>query len=148
MPAKIKAFAESALTDPIEVHPGLYLYIQGYTCTSRAIPVHPGLYLYSGGAITVGMIANPCSPPTAWILPHLMLSFQVNVGRAGAANLDVIQEVEYVKEEAKLGYLLECLQKTAPPVLVFGEPAGNVSSIYDWIDKLPWLPLDLIFIGS
>ena len=35
---------------------------------------------------------------------------QVNVGRAGAANLDVIQEVEYVKEEAKLGYLLECLQ--------------------------------------
>ena len=34
---------------------------------------------------------------------------------------DVIQEVEYVKEEAKLGYLLECLQKTAPPVLVFGE---------------------------
>ncbi|GFH32332.1 uncharacterized protein HaLaN_31539, partial [Haematococcus lacustris] len=52
MPAKIKAFAESALVDPIEV----------------------------------------------------------NVGRAGAANLDVIQEVEYVKEEAKLDYLLECLQ--------------------------------------
>lgn len=35
---------------------------------------------------------------------------QVNVGRAGAANLDVIQEVEYVKEEDKLGYLLDCLQ--------------------------------------
>ena len=30
-----------------------------------------------------------------------------------------LQEVEYVKEEAKLVYLLECLQKTAPPVLVF-----------------------------
>jgi len=40
----------------------------------------------------------------------------VNVGRAGAANLDVIQEVEYVKEEAKIVYLLECLQKTPPPV--------------------------------
>jgi ATP-dependent RNA helicase DDX41 len=40
----------------------------------------------------------------------------VNVGRAGAANLDVIQEVEYVKDEAKIIYLLECLQKTAPPV--------------------------------
>ena len=26
----------------------------------------------------------------------------VNVGRAGAANLDVIQEVEYVKQEAKI----------------------------------------------
>ena len=28
----------------------------------------------------------------------------VNVGRAGAANLDVIQEVEYVKQEAKIVY--------------------------------------------
>ena len=37
----------------------------------------------------------------------------VNVGRAGAANLDVIQEVEYVKQEAKIVYLLECLQKTS-----------------------------------
>ena len=36
---------------------------------------------------------------------------------AGAANLDVIQEVEYVKQEAKVVYLLECLQKTAPPLL-------------------------------
>lgn len=58
MPMKIKAFAESALVDPVTV----------------------------------------------------------NVGRAGAANLDVIQEVEYVKEDVKLIYLLECLQKTAPPV--------------------------------
>ena len=33
----------------------------------------------------------------------------VNVGHAGAANLDVIQEVEYVKQEAKIMYLLECL---------------------------------------
>jgi len=40
----------------------------------------------------------------------------INVGRAGAANLDVIQEVEYVKQEAKVVYLLECLQKTPPPV--------------------------------
>lgn len=42
----------------------------------------------------------------------------VNVGRAGAANLDVIQEVEYVKQEAKIVYLLECLQKTPPPVTI------------------------------
>ena len=40
----------------------------------------------------------------------------INVGRAGAANLDGIQEVEYVKQEAKMIYLLECLLKTAPPV--------------------------------
>lgn len=42
----------------------------------------------------------------------------VNVGRAGAASLDVIQEVEYVKQEAKVVYLLECLQKTPPPVRI------------------------------
>ncbi len=40
----------------------------------------------------------------------------VNVSRAGAANLDVIQEQKYVKFEAKVVYLLECLQKTAMPV--------------------------------
>merc|ERR1719482_804359 len=45
----------------------------------------------------------------------------VNVGRAGAANLDVIQEVEFVREEARLVHLLECLQKTPPPVIVFSE---------------------------
>lgn len=49
----------------------------------------------------------------------------VNVGRAGAANLDVIQEVEYVKKEAKIVYLLECLQKTAPPVVIFCEKKGK-----------------------
>jgi len=75
MPAKIKAFAESALVDPVEV----------------------------------------------------------NVGRAGAANLDVIQEVEYVKEEAKLGYLLECLQKTAPPVLIFAENKRDVDAIHEYL---------------
>lgn len=40
----------------------------------------------------------------------------VNVGRAGAANLDVIQEVEYVKQEEKMIFILACLQKTQPPV--------------------------------
>lgn len=49
-------------------------------------------------------------------LSALVRPIVVNVGRAGAANLDVIQEVEYVKQEAKMVYLLECLQKTPPPV--------------------------------
>eukprot|EP00884_Botryococcus_braunii_P021065 jgi/Botrbrau1/7642/Bobra.0159s0088.1 len=75
MPMKIKAFAESALVDPITV----------------------------------------------------------NVGRAGAANLDVIQEVEYVKQEAKLVYLLECLQKTAPPVLIFAENKNDVDDIHEYL---------------
>ena len=46
----------------------------------------------------------------------LVKPITVNVGRAGAASLDVVQEVEYIKQEAKIVYLLECLQKTAPPV--------------------------------
>ena len=54
----------------------------------------------------------------------------VNVGRAGAANLDVLQIVEYVKQEAKMVYLLECLQKTAPPVIIFSENKNEVDGAY------------------
>lgn len=57
----------------------------------------------------------------------------VNVGRSGAANLDVIQEVEYVKQEAKILYLLECLQKTAPPVLIFCENKRDVDDIHEYL---------------
>ncbi|EJK69601.1 hypothetical protein THAOC_09127, partial [Thalassiosira oceanica] len=57
----------------------------------------------------------------------------VNVGRAGAANLDVIQEVEYVKHEAKIVYLLECLQKTSPPVVIFCEKKGDVDDIHEYL---------------
>lgn len=54
----------------------------------------------------------------------------VNVGRAGAANLDVLQVVEYVKQEAKMVYLLECLQKTPPPVIIFSENKNEVDGQY------------------
>eukprot|EP00922_Rhytidocystis_sp_ex-Travisia-forbesii_P019948 GHVS01029437.1.p1 GENE.GHVS01029437.1~~GHVS01029437.1.p1 ORF type:complete len:306 (+),score=22.65 GHVS01029437.1:22-918(+) len=57
----------------------------------------------------------------------------VNVGRAGAANLDVVQEVEYVKQEAKLPFLLTCLQKTAPPVLVFCENKKDVDDAHEYL---------------
>ena len=57
-------------------------------------------------------MSNPC-------LPH--------------ANLDVIQEVEYVKQEAKIVYLLECLQKTAPPVLIFCESKTDVDDIHEYL---------------
>ncbi|EFJ42169.1 hypothetical protein VOLCADRAFT_77220 [Volvox carteri f. nagariensis] len=78
MPAKIKAFAESALVDP--------LLVRFHTAA-------------------------------VWC----------------AANMDVIQEVEYVKEEAKLPYLLECLQKTAPPVLIFAENKRDVDAIHEYL---------------
>ena len=63
----------------------------------------------------------------------LVRSVLVNVSRAGAANLDVIQEVEYVKLEARIVYLLECLQKTAPPVVIFCERKGDVDDIHEYL---------------
>ncbi|GJP41901.1 hypothetical protein CLOM_g1521 [Closterium sp. NIES-68] len=63
----------------------------------------------------------------------LVKPVMVNVGRAGAANLDVIQEVEYVKQEAKIVYLLECLQKTPPPVLIFCENKADVDDIHEYL---------------
>eukprot|EP00188_Purpureofilum_apyrenoidigerum_P001003 Plantae.Rhodophyta-Purpureofilum_apyrenoidigerum.ctg15111.p1 GENE.Plantae.Rhodophyta-Purpureofilum_apyrenoidigerum.ctg15111~~Plantae.Rhodophyta-Purpureofilum_apyrenoidigerum.ctg15111.p1 ORF type:complete len:634 (+),score=148.45 Plantae.Rhodophyta-Purpureofilum_apyrenoidigerum.ctg15111:90-1991(+) len=57
----------------------------------------------------------------------------VNVGRAGAASLDVIQEVEFVKQEAKIVYLLECLQKTPPPVLIFCEYKKDVDDVHEYL---------------
>ncbi|KAG1679430.1 hypothetical protein FOA52_007722 [Chlamydomonas sp. UWO 241] len=63
----------------------------------------------------------------------LVDAIEVNVGRAGAVNLDIIQEVEYVKEEQKLQYLLECLQKTAPPVLVFSANKIDVDIVHEFL---------------
>ena len=40
--------------------------------------------------------------------------------------MDVIQEVEHVKQEAKMVYLLECLQKTAPPTIIFSDNKNEV----------------------
>lgn len=57
----------------------------------------------------------------------------VNVGRAGAANLDVVQEVEYVEPEQKMIYMLECLQKTTPPVVIFAENKHDVDDIQEYL---------------
>nr|KAG5705142.1 hypothetical protein BaRGS_030859 [Batillaria attramentaria] len=57
----------------------------------------------------------------------------INVGRAGAASLDVVQEVEYVKQEAKMVYILQCLQKTHPPVLIFAEKKQDVDAIHEYL---------------
>ncbi len=57
----------------------------------------------------------------------------VNVGSAGAANLDVLQEVQYVRDEGKMLELLKCLGKTAPPVVIFGGSQGDVDSITEYL---------------
>nr|NP_001071981.1 zinc finger protein [Ciona intestinalis]BAE93318.1 zinc finger protein [Ciona intestinalis] len=63
----------------------------------------------------------------------LVCPVTVNVGRAGAASLDIIQEVEYVKDEAKVVHLLNCLQKTSPPVLVFAQKKKDVDDIHEYL---------------
>ena len=40
------------------------------------------------------------------------------------------QVVEYVKQEAKMVYLLECLQKTPPPVIVFSDNKNEVDGTH------------------
>ena len=54
-------------------------------------------------------------------------------GGTGAANLNVIQEVEYVKNEANVVYLLEWLQKTPSPVIIFCEKKQDVDDIHEYL---------------
>lgn len=63
----------------------------------------------------------------------LVKPITVNVGRAGAASQDIVQEVEYVKQEAKIVHLLNTLQKTAPPVLIFAEKKQDVDAIHEYL---------------
>ena len=57
----------------------------------------------------------------------------VNVGRAGAASMNIVQEVEFVKTEAKIVFILECLQRTPPPVLIFAERKQDVDAIHEYL---------------
>ena len=43
------------------------------------------------------------------------------------------QEVEYVKPEARVVYILECLKKTPPPVLIFAEKKQDVDAIQEYL---------------
>lgn len=60
-------------------------------------------------------------------------AIEVNVGRAGAANLNVLQEVVYVTQESKIVYLLDCLIRTPPPVLIFAENKSDVDAIHEYL---------------
>jgi ATP-dependent RNA helicase DDX41 len=57
----------------------------------------------------------------------------VNVGRAGAANQDIIQEVEYVKVEERMRELTTALAKTAPPALIFAENKRDVDEVHEYL---------------
>ncbi len=68
-----------------------------------------------------------------FIFSALVSPVTVNVGRAGAASMNIVQDVEFVNTEAKIPYILECLDKTPPPVLIFAErkqvPKTNIQFI-------------------
>ncbi|MCL4144650.1 UNVERIFIED_CONTAM: hypothetical protein GTU68_030254 [Idotea baltica] len=63
----------------------------------------------------------------------LVKPITVNVGRAGAASINVTQEVEYVKQEAKVTYILQMLDKSPPPVLIFAEKKQDVDLIQEYL---------------
>lgn len=58
----------------------------------------------------------------------------VNVsGRAGAANKRIQQDIEYVKQEAKLPNLLTAINKTGPPVIIFAKRHQEVDEIHEFL---------------
>jgi len=63
----------------------------------------------------------------------LVKPITINVGRAGAASLDVKQEIEYCMPEARMMSLLAALQKTAPPVLIFAQRKQDVDAIHEYL---------------
>lgn len=60
----------------------------------------------------------------------LVMPIVVNVGRAGAASLNIGQDVVVVRAEMRMGMLLDILQKTGPPTLIFCENKGDVDEIH------------------
>eukprot|EP01029_Cantina_marsupialis_P021717 TRINITY_DN5258_c0_g1_i1.p1 TRINITY_DN5258_c0_g1~~TRINITY_DN5258_c0_g1_i1.p1 ORF type:complete len:788 (-),score=243.71 TRINITY_DN5258_c0_g1_i1:289-2625(-) len=57
----------------------------------------------------------------------------VNVGRAGAASLNVTQTVDFVNADFKMSRLLTALQKTPPPVIIFSESKDDVDDIHAFL---------------
>ncbi|WFD33326.1 RNA helicase [Malassezia cuniculi] len=57
----------------------------------------------------------------------------IHVGRAGAASLDVVQEVELVDVDGRSAQLLDALQKTAPPVIIFCDAKHEVDGVCDFL---------------
>lgn len=57
----------------------------------------------------------------------------INVGKGGTVNINVKQDIEFVKEESKLLHLLETLQKTPPPVLIFCDNKNDVDQIHEFL---------------
>ena len=75
------------------------------------------------------MCAGP-QPPDMAVAFNSGLLQQACVGHRSMPSL---QEVEYVKAEDKLARIGECLQKTAPPVLIFAERTRDVDMVHEYL---------------
>lgn len=83
---------------------------------------------WSGTGLMPGFAAlNVCSVMTGWrtwqtklvvLIKWIVIAVAVFQHCILLSCIFLPQEVEYVKEEAKMVYLLECLQKTPPPVCI------------------------------
>lgn len=74
------------------------------------------IFFFQGQRQTLLFSATMPKKIQNFALSALVKPITVNVGRAGAANVNVKQIVEFVKPEARIVHILECLQRTAPPV--------------------------------
>ena len=132
MPQKIKAFAASALVDPITVNVGRagaanLDVIQASRATQMSVSslengasASHGMQLlfYCNWWVGGGQDCTPVGTPSQPLVCHAMVRDT--------------QEVEYVKQEAKLPYLLECLQKTPPPVCAISATVSDITHFTAW----------------
>lgn len=67
-------------------------------------------------------------------LSAMVKPVSVNVsGRAGAANKRIRQDVEYVKHDLRVRQLLNSLEKTGPPVIIFAKTSLDVDTIHEFL---------------
>jgi ATP-dependent RNA helicase DDX41 len=55
------------------------------------------------------------------------------VSRAGAANQNITQDVEFVHPEERMVAILRTLQKTAPPCLIFCDNKNDVEDVQEYL---------------
>jgi hypothetical protein len=130
MPDKIRAFAASALVKPVTVNVSRagaanlsVLQVRCLACRASLRCWRTCVFQFLSGAAKIAVLVYLVLRGTAGSVPS-----------APAAHTTLhMQEVEYVKAEDKLARLAECLQKTAPPVLVFAEKTRDVDMVHEYL---------------